>query len=73
MTPYTPAGQIVQQTNTLANTLHILFGQTEATVEYDGLATNAVGLYQFNVVVPTRPKTRRHSKTQQGYPSGKVY
>ena len=52
MTPYTPAGQIVQQTNTLANTLHILFGQTEATLEYNGLAPNAVGLYQFNVVVP---------------------
>jgi uncharacterized protein (TIGR03437 family) len=52
VTPYTPAGQIVQQTNTLTNTLHILFGQTEATLEYNGLAPNAVGLYQFNVVVP---------------------
>ena len=28
------------------------FGQTEAMVGYDGLAPNAVGLYQFNVTVP---------------------
>ena len=52
VTPNTPAGQIVQQTNTLAATLHILFGQTEAAIQYDGLAPNAIGLYQFNVVVP---------------------
>jgi uncharacterized protein (TIGR03437 family) len=52
VTPNIPAGQVVQQTNTLAAQLHILFGQTEATVGYDGLAPNAVGLYQFNVVVP---------------------
>ena len=36
----------------MAAQLHVLFGQTEATVGYDGLAPNAVGLYQFNVVVP---------------------
>lgn len=52
VTPNIPAGQVVQQTNTLAAQLHVLFGQTEATVGYDGLAPNAVGLYQFNVVVP---------------------
>jgi uncharacterized protein (TIGR03437 family) len=52
VTPDIPAGQIVQQTNTLAATLHILFGQTEAAIQYDGLAPNAIGLYQFNVVVP---------------------
>ena len=52
VTPNTPAGQIVQQTNTLAATLHILFGQNEAAVKYGGLAPNAVGLYQFNVEVP---------------------
>ena len=52
VTPNIPTGQVVQQTNTLAAALHILFGQTEAAVGYDGLAPNAVGLYQFNVVVP---------------------
>lgn len=52
VTPNIPAGQIVQQTNTLAAPLHILFGQTEAALQYDGLSPNAVGLYQFNLVVP---------------------
>jgi len=52
VTPNTPAGQLVPQLNTLAAPFHILFGQTEATLQYDGLAPNAVGLYQFNVVVP---------------------
>jgi uncharacterized protein (TIGR03437 family) len=52
VTPNIPAGQVVQQTNTLAAQLHFLFGQTEAMVSYDGLAPNAVGLYQFNVTVP---------------------
>ena len=52
VTPSIPAGQVVQQANTLASQLHMQFGQTEAMVGYDGLAPNAVGLYQFNVVVP---------------------
>jgi len=52
VTPNTPAGQVVQQTNTLTAALHILFGQSQAAIGYDGLAPNAVGLYQFNVVVP---------------------
>jgi len=52
VTPNIPAGQIVQQSNTLVAPLHVLFGSAEATVEYDGLAPSAVGLYQFNVVVP---------------------
>jgi uncharacterized protein (TIGR03437 family) len=52
VTPSIPAGQIVQQSNTLVAPFHVLFGGAEATVQYDGLAPNAVGLYQFNVVVP---------------------
>jgi len=52
VTPNTPAGQVVEQTNTLAGVLNVLFGQTQAAIGYDGLAPNAVGLYQFNVVVP---------------------
>jgi uncharacterized protein (TIGR03437 family) len=52
VTPDIPAGQIVHQTNQLASPVRVLFGQTEATVTYAGLAPNAVGLYQLNVVVP---------------------
>ena len=42
----------MQQLNTLAAAFHILFGGIEATLQYDGLAPGAVGLYQFNLVVP---------------------
>jgi uncharacterized protein (TIGR03437 family) len=50
--PDIPAGQIAQQTNSLTSQLQVYFQQTPATVTYAGLAPNAVGLYQFNVVVP---------------------
>jgi uncharacterized protein (TIGR03437 family) len=50
--PNIPAGQIVQQSNTLSLPLQVFFGQTPATLSYSGLAPSAVGLYQFNVVVP---------------------
>jgi uncharacterized protein (TIGR03437 family) len=52
VTPSTPAGQTVQELNTLAAPFQILLGQVEATLQYDGLAPGAVGLYQFNLVVP---------------------
>ncbi len=52
VTPNISAGQIVQQNEALALPFHVFVGQTEATVSYAGLAPNAVGLYQFNVVVP---------------------
>ena len=52
VTPSIPAGQIVQQNNTLALPFQILFGPTPAAFLYDGLAPSAVGLYQFNVTVP---------------------
>jgi uncharacterized protein (TIGR03437 family) len=42
----------VQQQNTLAEPFHIQFAGVPATVSYSGLAVGAVGLYQFNVVVP---------------------
>jgi uncharacterized protein (TIGR03437 family) len=50
--PWIPAGQIVQQGNTLVQPLQVLFGGVPATLAYWGLAPSAVGLYQFNVVVP---------------------
>ncbi|MGH9664283.1 MAG: IPT/TIG domain-containing protein, partial [Bryobacteraceae bacterium] len=50
--PPIPAGQIVSQSNQLTSTLQILFGQTQATLSYFGLAPTFVGLYQINAVVP---------------------
>jgi len=51
--PNIPAGQIVTVTNFLVVAPQILFGSTPATVQYAGLASGYVGLYQFNVVVPS--------------------
>jgi uncharacterized protein (TIGR03437 family) len=50
--PNLPAGQIVRQSNTLVLSFQMEFGTTPAAVTFDGLAPGAVGLYQFNVVVP---------------------
>jgi len=50
--PDSPAGQIVPASNSLVGSFHLQFGGTDAAVIYDGLAPQAVGLYQFNVVVP---------------------
>jgi uncharacterized protein (TIGR03437 family) len=47
-----PAGQIVQQLNNLVNPIQISFGGTPAALGYWGLEPAAVGLYQFNAVVP---------------------
>jgi uncharacterized protein (TIGR03437 family) len=52
VTPNIPAGQIVQQINSLAAPFHLFIDGVEAGVQYDGLAPSAIGLYQFNVVVP---------------------
>jgi uncharacterized protein (TIGR03437 family) len=52
VTPNIPAGQTVEEANSLAAPFHIYFGNTEATVAYDGLAPGYLGLYQFNVVAP---------------------
>jgi uncharacterized protein (TIGR03437 family) len=50
--PGSPPGQLVEQLNTLTAPFTVSFGGTEATVAYDGLAPNFMGLYQFNVNVP---------------------
>jgi uncharacterized protein (TIGR03437 family) len=52
VTPDFPAGTIVTGQNTLTNSLQIVFGNTAATLSYQGLAPSLVGLYQFNVVIP---------------------
>jgi uncharacterized protein (TIGR03437 family) len=49
--PSIAPGTIVSAANELPG-VTIAFGSTSANVKYAGLAPNAVGLYQFNVVVP---------------------
>ena len=46
---------IATQATVLTNQVNILVGQTPATLLYSGLAPNFVGLYQFNVQVPSVP------------------
>jgi uncharacterized protein (TIGR03437 family) len=53
VTPNIPAGQIEQQSNTLQSPLKVSFAGTPAQVSYDGLTPTFVGLYQFNVIVPS--------------------
>jgi uncharacterized protein (TIGR03437 family) len=52
VTPDIPAGQTVQQANSLVSKFDAFIGGTPATVNYSGLAPNYVGLYQFNIVIP---------------------
>lgn len=53
VSPAIPAGQIVQESNEVGEKFEVEFGGIPGTVSYAGLAPGAVGLYQFNVVVPT--------------------
>jgi uncharacterized protein (TIGR03437 family) len=51
-----PAGQIVEQSNQLTNPMKMQFGSAApVSPDYAGLAPNFVGLYQFNVKVPSVP------------------
>jgi uncharacterized protein (TIGR03437 family) len=52
VTPNMPAGQLVQQANTLASEFNMSIGGVPAHVLYSGLAPDYTSLYQFNVVVP---------------------
>ncbi len=52
--PAIAPGVVVTANNTVPN-LAVSFGTTPATVLYGGLAPNAIGLYQFNIVVPELP------------------
>jgi uncharacterized protein (TIGR03437 family) len=54
VTPAVAAGQIApQQSYSLNGQFQISIGGTPAVVTYAGLTPGAVGLYQFNVVVPS--------------------
>jgi uncharacterized protein (TIGR03437 family) len=46
------AGTLVTQLNSLTTPVQFLFGSTQATVTYYGLAPSFTGLYQFDVTVP---------------------
>jgi len=53
VTPTILPGVIAGQSNTLVNKVAISFGSTPATVAYQGLTPGSVGLYQFNLTVPS--------------------
>jgi uncharacterized protein (TIGR03437 family) len=53
VTPNIPAGEIATQADKLSASFEILYGKTPAKLAYFGLAPNFVGLYQFDVTVPT--------------------
>jgi uncharacterized protein (TIGR03437 family) len=52
VSPNSPAGQIVTQSNTLNGNFQVLFAGTPGTIQFAGLTGGYLGLYQFNVVVP---------------------
>jgi uncharacterized protein (TIGR03437 family) len=55
VTPAPAPDQLVNQMNMLSNSFTVQIGGVTATVDYAGLALQAIGLYQFNVVVPNVP------------------
>ena len=57
VTPDIPAGSIVMELNQVVSPLTFSFGQMPVTPVYAGLMPSggAVGLYQFNLVVPSVP------------------
>lgn len=55
VSPSVAAGTIATQTTSLNDAVTMLFGQANATILYAGLAPGFVGLYQFNVQVPSNP------------------
>jgi len=48
-----PPGVIATLSNSLTTPMQMALGGTQATLQYFGLVPDYVGLYQFNVVVPT--------------------
>jgi uncharacterized protein (TIGR03437 family) len=53
VSPSVSSGVIVSQANSLTNAATFLIGQSEATILYGGLAPGFVGLYQFNIQLPS--------------------
>src|SRR5579884_1718729 len=52
VTPATPPGVLAQGATSLTTKPVFMFGQTQADLQYYGLAPTFTGLYQFNIVVP---------------------
>ncbi len=52
VTPDIPAGELVQQLNTVNSPLQFSIANQLAIIEYAGLVPTQTGLYQFNLVVP---------------------
>jgi uncharacterized protein (TIGR03437 family) len=52
VTPGAWAGEIAQQQSALVEPVAMYVNQSKATLGYAGLVPSAVGLYQFNLVVP---------------------
>jgi len=55
VSPDLATGTLETHANKLQNPLAMSFENIGATLQYDGLAPQYAGLYQFNVVVPTVP------------------
>ncbi|HLK62175.1 MAG TPA: IPT/TIG domain-containing protein [Bryobacteraceae bacterium] len=55
VSPNILAGQIVQGNNSLAGSFQMSIGGAPAPLGYFGLAPSFIGLYQFNVTVPSIP------------------
>jgi uncharacterized protein (TIGR03437 family) len=55
VSPPTPAGTIASGVSSLQNPPTFHLGSATATVQYAGLVSGLVGLYQFNLVVPNVP------------------
>jgi len=53
VTPSIPAGELVQESNSLALNFQVSIGGQPATVLYAGLAPGFTGLYQVNIEVPS--------------------
>jgi uncharacterized protein (TIGR03437 family) len=59
-------GVIVSAQNTLVSPVSVQFGSVNATLTYQGLSPNYVGLYQFNIIVPTLPDGDYQINVAQG-------
>jgi uncharacterized protein (TIGR03437 family) len=55
VTPNLVAGTLVGAANQLTEPLRFFVGNMPATIQYAGLAPEATGLYQFNIIVPNVP------------------
>jgi uncharacterized protein (TIGR03437 family) len=53
VSPANASGVITTVSNSIASPVTIFFGTTQATVSYAGLSPGYIGLYQFNITVPS--------------------